>query len=242
VDWTDAKRLGNRELVERLLHATPEDPLWEEFVARFQGRIRVVVLRSLQTEAERHPGVDTGSLQEAVLDLSQEVFLKLLESDRRALSRFRGRSEHSIHTYLQAIAVNLVRDHFKKLRAQKTPRAAASLSGLVQQELQAEGPSFDPTLVSDGPGPERYLASQELRNRMAATIDRASVQGSTGPRDRLIFRLFFIEGLTVGEIAAMAAIGLTESGVEKCIRRIRGALQEELQRGQGGKPLPISSS
>jgi RNA polymerase sigma factor (sigma-70 family) len=137
--------------------------------------------------------------------------------------------------------VNLVRDHFKKLRARKTPRAAASLSSLVQQELQSEGPSYPPTLASDGPGPERYLASQELRDRMSATIDRASTKGS-GPRDRLIFRLFFIEGLTVGEIAAMASIGLTESGVEKCIRRIRGALQEELQGGQGGKPLPISSS
>ena len=96
-------------------------------------------------------------------------------------------------------------------------------------------------LASDGPGPERYLASQELRDRMSATIDRASAKGS-GPRDRLIFRLFFLEGLSVGEIAAMASIGLTESGVEKCIRRIRGALQEELGRGEGGKPLPISSS
>ena len=248
MDSTDAKRLSNRDLVELLLDAGPDDRIWEEFVARFQGRIRLVILRSFQTEAERNPGLDTGSAQEVVLDLTQEVFVKLLESDRRALSRFRGRSEHSIHTYLHTIAVNLVRDHFKKLRAQKTPKAPSSLSNLVKQELDSDGPSYDQALVSDGPGPERFVASQELRDRMGATIERASPQTSTRPRDRLIFRLYFIEGLTVGEIAAIPSVSLTESGVEKCVRRIREALREELQGGaqggqggQGGMTPSISS-
>ncbi len=238
MESTDAKRLGNRDLVERLLDAAPEDRIWEEFVARFQGRIRLVVLRSYHAEVERNPGLDAGSVQEAVPDLSQEVFVKLLESDRRALARFRGRSEHSLHTYLHTIAVNLVRDHFKKLRAQKTPKASASLSNLVRQELESDGPSYDQALVSDGPGPERFVASQELRDRLGKTVERASREGATGPRDRLIFRFYFVEGLTVGEIAAIPSVGLTESGVEKCIRRIREALREELQ---GGKARSISS-
>lgn len=242
MDSTDAKRLSNRDLIELLLDAGPEDRIWEEFVARFQGRIRLVVLRSFRTETERNPGLDSGSASEAVPDLTQDVFVKLLESDRRALSRFRGRSEHSIHTYLHTIAVNLVRDHFKKLRAQKTPKAPSSLSNLVQQELDSDGPSYDQALVSDGPGPERFVASQELRDRMGATIERASPQASTGMRDRLIFRLYFIEGLTVGEIAAIPSVGLTESGIEKCIRRIREALREELSGGaQGGMTPSISS-
>lgn len=240
MDSTDAKRLSNRDLVERLVDAGPQDYLWEVFVARFQGRIRLVVLRSFQTETERNPGLDTGSPKEAVLDLTQEVFVKLLESDRRALTRFRGRSEHSIHTYLHTIAVNLVRDHFKTLRAQKTPRASASLSNLVTQELESDGPSYDQALVSDGPGPERFVASKELRDRMGATIDSASPEASTGPRDRLIFRLYFIEGLTVGEISAIPSVRLSESGVDKCVRRIRAALREELQEGsqapREGKP------
>lgn len=242
MDSTDAKRLSNRDLLERLLHAGPEDRIWEVFVARFQGRIRLVVLRSFQTEAERNPGLDAGSAREAVLDLTQEVFVKLLESDRRALTRFRGRSEHSIHTYLHTIAVNLVRDHFKKLRAQKTPKSSSSLSNLVQQELESDGPSYDQALVSDGPGPERFVASQELRDRMGAVIQRTSPQASTAPRDRLIFRLYFVEGLTVGEIAAIPSVGLTESGIEKCIRRIREALREDLRGGgQGGIAPSISS-
>jgi len=227
LDSRNAKRLGNRELLDRLHGAGPDDPLWEEFVSRFQGRIRLVVLRSFRTEVERNPGLDVGSVPDAVLDLSQDVFVKLLEGGRRALTRFRGRSEHSIHTYLHAIAVNVVRDHFKKLRAQKTPRASASISNLVQQELESEGPSYDQALVSDGPGPERYVASRELRDRMGKVIDQSSPQGATGARDRLIFRLYFVEGLSVGEIAAARAIELSESGIEKRVRRLRAALLEE---------------
>jgi RNA polymerase sigma factor (sigma-70 family) len=230
LDSTDAKRLKSRDLVERLLHAGPEDSLWVEFVARFQGRIRLALARTFQAEAERNPGLDSGSAQEAVHDLSQEVFVKLLESNRRALSRFRGRSEHSFYTYLHTIAVNLVRDHFKMLRAQKTPKASASISNLVQEELGSEGPSYDQALVSDGPGPERFLASQELRDRIGATIERVSPKASTAARDRMVFRLYFIEGLTVGEIAAIRSVGLSESGVDKRVRRIREALREELKR------------
>jgi RNA polymerase sigma factor (sigma-70 family) len=228
LDSTDAKRIGNRALLHRLLGAGPEDSLWDEFVDRFQARIRMAVLRAFQAEIERNPGLDTGPVPEAVLDLSQDVFVKLLESNRRALTRFRGRSEHSIHTYLHAIAVNLVRDRFKKLRAQKTPRATASTAALVQQELDSEGIAYDQALVSDGPGPERYLEAKELRERMGAAIERATQRASGARRDRLIFQLYFVEGLTVGEIAGIAALGLSVGGIDKSLGRIRLALREEL--------------
>jgi RNA polymerase sigma factor (sigma-70 family) len=235
LDSTDTKRLSNRELVDRLVGAAPEDACWREFVARFQSRIRLAVLRCFQTETRRNPGLDTGSPHEAVVDLTQEVFVKLLESERRALSRFRGKSEHSIYTYLNAIAVNLVRDHFKRLRAQKTPKATASLHDTVpvHPDDEADGPSYEQALISDGPGPERFVASQELRERMAAAVADSSPQGATAPRDRLVFRLYFIEGLTVGEIARIPSIGLSASGIEKCIRRIREALRENLFAGRG---------
>jgi len=224
----EAKQLSNRSLIERLVRASAGDPLWTEFVARFEGRLRLVVYRSFQTEMKRRPGLDVGAPLEAAEDLTQEVFLKLLEGERRALSRFRGKSEHSIYTYLNAIAVNLVRDHFKKLRALKTPRASASLSNLLSPEEGGDGPSFEQAIVSEGPGPERFVASTELRERIRATLAAISPSGGTSQRDELVFQLYFIEGLTVGEIARDGAIGLSESGVEKCIRRIRQALRENL--------------
>jgi RNA polymerase sigma factor (sigma-70 family) len=228
LDPTEARRLSNLELVDRLVQANAGDAVWGEFVVRFQGRIRLAVLRALRTEASRNPGLDTGSLEDSVGDLTQEVFVKLLEFERRALSRFRGRSEHSIYTYLATISVNLVRDHFKKLRALKTPRATASISEAVKVEQESEGLHYDQALVSDGAGPERYVASQELRERMAGVVADASPTGRFAARDRLVFRLHFLEGLTVGEVARIPAVGLSPSGVEKCVRRIREALQQNL--------------
>jgi RNA polymerase sigma factor (sigma-70 family) len=228
LDPTEARRLSNLELVDRLVQANATDSVWSEFVVRFQGRIRLAVLRALRTEASRNPGLDTGSLEDSVSDLTQEVFVKLLEFERRALSRFRGRSEHSIYTYLATIAVNLVRDHFKKLRALKTPRATASISEAVKLEQESEGLHYDQALSSEGAGPERYVASQELRERMAGVVADASPAGRFAARDRLVFRLYFLEGLTVGEVARIPAVGLSPSGVEKCVRRIREALQQNL--------------
>lgn len=224
----EPNQLSNRELVERLVIAGPDDPVWTEFVRRFEARLRLVVLRTFQTELERNPALDTGAPLEASEDLTQEVFLKLLEGERRAISRFRGKSEHSIYTYLNAIAVNHVRDHFKKLRALKTPRASASLSDTVGPREDGTGRALDQTLAADGPGPERFVASTELRERMRAAVAGLSPGRSTSRRDRVVFQLYFIEGLTIGEIARDGAIGLSESGVEKCIRRIRAALKESL--------------
>ena len=151
----ETKRLPNRDLLNRLASAGPDDPLWAEFTSRFRSRIRLVVYRCFQTEVERSPSLDAGAAGDVVDDLTQEVFVRLLEGDRRALSRFQGRSEHSAHTYLTAIAVNLVRDHFKKLRALKKPKAPASLSTVLSAEEESEGQTYAQTLVSDGPGPSR---------------------------------------------------------------------------------------
>jgi len=226
----DPKRLPNRDLLQELAQAAPDDQLWNEFLSRFRSRVRLSVLRCFQTEAERSPGLDAGPPQEVVDDLTQEVFVRLLDSDRRALSRFQGRTEQSAYTYLSAIAVNLVRDHFKTLRAHKTPKASASLSSVVRED----GPSYSESLVSGGIGPERSVASSELRDEIRAVVDELSPRGSTSARDRLVFQLFFIEGLTVDEIAADRSIRLSSSGVEKCIRRIRKALKSRFS-STGGR-------
>ena len=57
----DLSRLPNRELVKQLVRAKPDDPLWREFVSRFGSRIRLVVLRSFETEQVRSPTLDAGS-------------------------------------------------------------------------------------------------------------------------------------------------------------------------------------
>ena len=223
----DLKRLANRDLIQRLVQAGPDDPLWQEFIARFRPGIRVTVLRTLRTEAERTPGVAADDSPELMEDLAQEVFVRLLEFNRRALSRFQGRSELSAHTYVKTIAVNLVRDHCKTLCALKTPKVTASLAHPVTTGTASGGLNYAQILASDGSGPERFIAAKELREEIRVAIERAAPSASTVPRDRSIFQLFFVERLTVDEIARKRSIRLSGSGVEKRIRRMREALKEK---------------
>ena len=217
--------LSNRDLVARLVEAGPDDPAWLEFLTRFERRVRLTVYRSFRIEAQHSASADVDHSGEAVRDLTQEVFLRLLDSNRRALAGFKGRNENSIYTYLNTIAVNLVRDHFKKLRAQKTPPAAASLDAPIRTtEGDAETRKVVDLVASDGAGPEQTAREIELRRQIAAAIDRTGFP----QRDRLVFRFYFLEGRTIEEVAACRSVGLSPSGVEKCIRRLRLAIQKEL--------------
>lgn len=228
------RRLSNRELIAGLVDAAPDHPLWRELLTRFRPRVRLVVFRSYQAELARGGRLEAIASGDAVEDLVQEVFVRLIEGDRRALARFEGRSEQSAFTYVSTIAANIVRDHFKKLRALKNPRATTSLSSerRVGRDPDARM-SFGDTIAAEGPGPDRFVAAKELRTRIEGAIDELSPRGSTSARDRLIFRLYFLEGLTIDEIAAVAAIKLSASGVEKCIRRIRDAVKDRISEPAG---------
>ena len=223
--------IHNRELISRLVTAGPEDPIWLEFIARFQRSIRGMIYRAYRDERDRAVGVDIGSAPELIEDLTQEVFVRLVNGDRRALARFRGLNEYSIFTYLSTISVNLVRDHFKSLRAQRKPRRASS----IQEPLRtADGPSsatLGDVLASPDPGPDTIAETMELRQRLHEAVDEASSDCSG--RDRLIFRLYFVEGLTIGEVAAIRTVGLSTSGVEKRVRKIRTAIKKKLEE-EGG--------
>ena len=118
-------------------------------------------------------------------------------------------------------------DHCKTLRALKTPKVTASLAHPVTTGIASGGLNYAQILASDGSGPERFIAAKELREEIRVAIDRAAPSASTVPRDRSIFQLFFVERLTVDEIARKRSIRLSGSGVEKRIRRMREALKEK---------------
>ena len=225
--------LSNRALVSRLVNAGPEDHAWLEFVKRFQPRIRRLAYRAYTAEALRYSGVDASRPGEVIDDLTQEVFIRLIDAERRALAAFRGLSENSIYTYLHTIAVNLVRDHFKKLRAQRRPPAATSLSEPLRT---ADGPAEDATLgdylPSADPNPEEIAESQELQRRISAAVAESTLS-SISTRDRLIFRLVFVRGMSARAVASYKGMRLSASGVEKRARKIRSLVKKILEE-EGG--------
>jgi RNA polymerase sigma factor (sigma-70 family) len=191
-----------------------------------------MIYRAYRNEKDRGVDIDSGTVPELLEDLTQEVFVRLVQGDRRALARFQGLNEHSIFTYLSTISVNIVRDHFKALRAKRKPRRGSS----IQDPLRtADGPMATATLgdvlASQEPGPDTVAENMELRRRLHEAVDEAS--GDCSGRDRLIYQLYFVEGLTIAEISAIRSVRLSPSGVEKRVRKIRKTVQKKLEE-EGG--------
>lgn len=133
-------------------------------------------------------------------DLEQDTYFRLSAGGARALRDFVPRRPGSAIAYLQVIAMRVTLDYCKRKdfrRLQELPPAAA-----------------------DVPAPERthWLARLSEVNSL---LDQQAA-----PRDRQIFRLCHVQGLTAREIAAIECFGLSVKGVESALARLRKVIQE----------------
>src|SRR5438477_11792828 len=88
---------------------TDDDPaVWSEFILRFHRRILLYVLRELRSFGLSIDEPDT------VSDLTQEVYLRLLTNDRRALREFRGENEYAVLSYLACIVHSVIFDQVRR--------------------------------------------------------------------------------------------------------------------------------
>lgn len=139
-------------------------------------------------------------------DLVQETYLKLSAHHGRALRNFVPRHPGSARCYLSVIATRVTQDYCKRKGFGHT------------EELQPDPP--------DIAAPDRgaWLA---LKASIGAVLRKHATA-----RDRQIFGLHFLQGLTAREIAAMPDIGLSLKGVESAIARLRRLIQENLELGE----------
>jgi DNA-directed RNA polymerase specialized sigma24 family protein len=93
------------ELIKRC-GSTDDPSLWEEFIARFHRCILLYVLR------ERRSRGLTDNEEEAVMDLAQKVYMRLLANGRQALREFRADGEQGVLFYLASIARDVVGEQF----------------------------------------------------------------------------------------------------------------------------------
>lgn len=131
-------------------------------------------------------------------DLVQETYVRLSAARAKALREFVPRHPGSAFGYVQVIAIRVTQDHCKKKQ--------------FHEELPPDAP--DPA----APGKTEWLA-------LVAEIDRP-LRTLAGERDRQIFRLHHIQGMTAREIAAIPVMGLTVEGVESVLVRLKRLLRE----------------
>jgi RNA polymerase sigma-70 factor (ECF subfamily) len=143
-------------------------------------------------------------------DLIQQTFLGLLE----ARDRFRG--ENSFRSFLIGVAFNVLRNHYRRQRA------------------DAERLDFGVTSMHDlAPRPSEILAQRGEQRVLLEALRRIPVE------HQVLLELYFFEALPAPEIAEILAVPV--GTVRTRIRRAKQLLESEIGR-QEGSPQVLRST
>lgn len=183
---------------------------WEEFLRRCAPLVSLVALRVCRLWMNR--------TQPAMVDdIVQEVFLKLCERERRILREFEPRGDDSFLGLLRIVTASVGNDYFRR-------QSSVKRGGKVVTS------SLDDELAPNQTVSARQTA-QVQRAVLFSQLDRKlrSAPGVLGERDRVLFWLYYRQGFTAEEIAALPSAGLTAKGVESALRRIANWLREQIE-------------
>jgi len=218
------KKLKNTELVELCAQTPDNRNAWLEFYHRFDEWIWLVIARECKAKAISR--VDF-QYQKTIPDLVQDVYVKLVSNECKALKNFVGASENSIYKYLNIIAKNVVKNHLTKIRAQKRPFIKKSIDEVVIVGENDERISIKEGIRSTDFDVEEEVAVEILQDEIEAILDRI-LKGKDKQRNKLMFKLHLFEGFSAEEIASQFPFGLTSKRVSNLIADIRRSLRQEL--------------
>ncbi len=141
-------------------------------------------------------------------DLTQELFLKLMQASRRY------RPEGRLSTYVYRVATNLWIDHYRAQRPQ--PR-------LYSIDQAIAGPAMEP--AGPGESPLEHASGEEEKQRLRAALERL-----TEPH-RIVFELAVYQQRPYAEIAEL--LGIPVGTVKSRMHNTVAALRELLAGGEG---------
>lgn len=185
---------------------SPESFDWNEIVDRYGASIRAVARKVYRSWGSR-------PRDEELAETEQEVYLRLvrLPSARAALEG--AASEEQRRIYVRRVARTVCIDEARRRRAEKR-------GGHLLRE-----PSIDfDRWPGRGPSPEARLLRVEAVRRVREVIDRAASLGNRRERDRTIFELSALHGLSCREIREWVDVDLSPSGIHTALTRMRRRL------------------
>jgi RNA polymerase sigma-70 factor (ECF subfamily) len=184
-----------------------DEAAWTELIGRSHPVIAAAALRTA-----RHWGEPSRSQLD---DLIQDTYLKLCEDDRRLLRSFQPRHQNSFFGFLRVVAINVVHDHFKAVKAIK--RGADQTGPLAEPDHEV-GPRL-------GESDSFTTVNQHLQIERIDKALRQLTAGRDQERKCMVFWLRHRHGMTASEIAAIPAIALTTEGVESMLMRLTALIR-----------------
>ena len=156
-------------------------------------------------------------LSALVEDLIQVTYLKLWEDGCRLLRDFAMQHPEAILGYIKKTAANATHDHFKHGHSQS--------SGGDKPHVSTS--DVDPEAGNEVHGSQEKIAREVLLNEIGEHLKR-SLTGPDQERDRMIFWLYFRQGMSTKEIANLPGINLSMKGVGSVIERLKHAIREQI--------------
>ena len=188
---------------------TRDNEAWEEFVARIGKPMGFIIMRTASLWGEH-----SRTLME---DLLQATYLKLWEGGGRHLRDFALQRPEAIWGYLKRTAANATHDYFKHSHSLS---AGGSNPHLSTSDV-------DPEAGQDAHGSQEQIASSVFLEEIDEHLKRC-LTGPDQERDRMIFWLYFRQGMSTKEIASLPAIGLSAKGVGSVIERVKHSIRDQI--------------
>jgi len=184
-----------RDFLERRASAP-----WGEAVEVFWKAIASTIIKVLR----RYGSADPNDVD----DLIQDVYLRLCADDYRLLRQTRADRPAQLVAFVQAIAMTTTLDRYR-LTARQRRGGDQNFISLDSSVAASSDPAASEQTIS-----RDVLISQidhHLRNQPE--------------RDRQIFWLYYRQGFTASEIAAIPSLELTTKGVESAIYRLTSEIR-----------------
>jgi RNA polymerase sigma-70 factor (ECF subfamily) len=214
-------RVNLDELLDRCLEK--DERAWQTFVDLFNRTIVAASYRACM--AIRNLGVSSG---ECVAELVQDVYIRLLDHNARALRAWRGADIASMKKYLAVITRTVASD---KLRRQQSHKRFVVLVPLDAPTREDDGPALSEALSAPAYArPDKMVDGRLEEERLLRALSEACT-GPNGSRNSLMFQLHVLDGFSAREIAQMPVFGLSSSNVETILRRTRERVRNLLQSG-----------
>lgn len=194
--------LSLKDLVCRCADNPRDHEAWEEFVSRVDKPIALTIMRTASRLGPRSLSV--------VEDLRQDTYVKLWKNGCRRLRDFAIKYPHDsvILRYIKKAAANTTLDYIRRL----PPFPTIPIDSLAEQiaDRSQESSAY-------------RILLKEIDDHLKRCLTRPNQK-----RDRKIFWLYFLQGMSCKEIASLPTIELTDKGVGAVIERLKHGIREQI--------------
>lgn len=209
--------LSNAALIKKCAESSENQSTWLEFIRRFDRHIKLSVLRAFRLLSTNLLHRET--LKEDIRDLVQEVYIRLVKNDCRALKTFKPKYDDAFYGYLSLICTSVVKDFFKKFSRLKRKVYIQSIDErpTISQKNKLITKSL-PSFI--GPNPEKWVIAKDLLQKAKSYYNSIN-STKEDKRNELIFQLYFIHGLSIKDISRIKGLNISHSNANIIIWRMK---------------------